>query len=228
MLPDKTSDSPAASPCGHRSPPAVVWLQAHRLSHAAAVMATFDTLAILTCAVVAANPDCTEPLGMSVAAGWFFAHLVLSAALLAVATAHFTLRAAVADLTFLTPHLYAAAASCFTGLAFGSLLQLPLAGVLSGQFVTAAWAGGAGGGVAPVGAGDAAVGGSRFGPWGLLRRVGTLAGVAAALLGVFNGAAFLLLNGFSIVRAPPCNELACCAFNDPQSDNDPLSTTSPG
>eukprot|EP00892_Ulva_mutabilis_P001859 jgi/Ulvmu1/11674/UM008_0083.1 len=177
----------------------VITTLAHRLSHAAAVMATFDTLAILTCAVVAANPDCTEPLGMSVAVGWFLAHLALSTALLAVATAHFTLRAAVSDLTFLTPHLYAAVASCFTGLAFGSLLQLPLAGVLSGQFVTAAWAGGARGGVAPVGAGDAAVG-SSHGGWGVLRRVGTLAGVAAALLGVFNGGAFLLLNGCNIAR----------------------------
>lgn len=169
-------------------------------------MATFDVLAIATCAVVAANPDCTEPLGMSVAVGWFAAHLALSAALLAVATAHFTLRAAAADLSFLTPRLYAAVASCFTGLAFGSLLQLPLAGVLSGQFVTAAWAGGQGVGVAPVGAGDAAVGvgGGHSGLWGLLRRTGTYAGIAAAILGVFNGAAFLLLNGFSIVRSPAC------------------------
>lgn len=162
-------------------------------------MATFDTLAIVTCAVVAANPDCTEPLGISVASGWFLAHLALSAALLAVATANFTIRAAAADGALLTPQAYAAVASCFTGLAFGSLLQLPLAGVLSGQFVTAAWAGGPGAGVAPVGAREVAVGGSD-GVWGVLRRFGTMAGVAAALLGVLNGAAFLLLNGFSIVR----------------------------
>lgn len=164
-------------------------------------MATFDTLAILTCAVVAANPDCTEPLGISVAGGWFLVHLALSAALLAVATANFTIQAAVSEGALIPPHAYAAVASSFTGLAFGSLLQLPLAGVLSGQFVTAAWAGGPGGGVAPVGAGDAAVGGGN-GVGALLRRVGTTAGVAAALLGILNGGAFLLLNGFSIVRTP--------------------------
>lgn len=176
-------------------------MQAHRLSHMAAIMAGFDVLSVAACFTIVSAPECTEPLGISVAGFWFACHCILSLAVLYVtASHHFSLPAAPSAVAGgaastlnsvyapgLAPRAYAAVSALFTALVFGSMLQLPAAGVLSGEFVSfqSTWN----------------VDGSRV--MAVLRRFATLAAFAAAAIGLYNGGAFLLLNDFRIVRLSP-------------------------
>lgn len=176
----------------------------------AAIMAGFDVLSVAACATITAAPECTEPLGMTVAGLWFAAHFLLSLAVLFVtASHHFSLPSAPAAAVGvanayapgLAPRAYAAVSALFTALVFGSMLQLPAAGVVSGEFVSfqSTWN----------------LDGSRI--LAVLRRLATVAAVAAAVIGLYNGGAFLLVNDFRIVRSPFC----CCACGSPPSVYNP-------
>lgn len=158
----------------------------------AAIMAGFDVLSVAACASILAAPECTEPLGMSVAGLWFASHCLLSLAVLFVtASHHFSLPVAPAAAVGvanayapgLAPRAYAAVSALFTALVFGSMLQLPAAGVVSGEFVSfqSSWN----------------LDGSRV--LAVLRRLATVAAFAAAAIGLYNGGAFLLVNDFRIV-----------------------------
>jgi hypothetical protein len=160
----------------------------------AAIMAGFDVLSVAACATIIATPECTEPLGISVAGVWFACHCLLSLAVLFVtASHHFSLPVApptavgvaYAYAPGLAPRAYAAVSALFTTLVFGSMLQLPAAGVVSGEFVSfqSSWN----------------VDGSRI--LAVLRRAATLAAFSAAVIGLYNGGSFLLVNDFRIVRS---------------------------
>jgi hypothetical protein len=175
-------------------------MQSHRLSHMAAIMAAFDMLSVGALASVSAAPQCTEPLGMSAAGLWFAAHGLLSLLVLVVTTSHSSLSGAgavagAAGAASLAPRAYTAVSALFTVIVFGSILQLPAAGVLSGEFTSfqSPWA----------------VDGSRS--LAVVRRTATAAAFAAAAFGVYNGGAFLLLNDFRIVRLPrPATLCSAC------------------
>lgn len=183
----------------------------------AAIMAGFDVLSVAACATITAAPECTEPLGMSVAALWFASHCLFSLVVLFVtASHHFSLPAAPATAAGvanayapgLAPRAYAAVSALFTALVFGSMLQMPAAGVLSGEFVSfqSAWN----------------VDGSRI--LAVLRRIATLAAFTAAGIGLYNGGAFLLVNDFRIVRSPllyalhALNQMHLCCQECEKSD----------